>query len=191
MTRRSNVAAGLVACGLIALCGAQAASASSILAYTGNPYTTVVDSPAISGAYDTTMFVSGTIELATALGASFDGAVTPAHFSLNDGRFTVTDRFPSSFFHFTTDATGAITKWYFEVHDNIGGALLIIQSSHDPAVFSTLRDTGAISNSSTGASDAGVVADAGGSWAVAEPASLSLLGVGWLGLRLRSRRRTS
>ncbi len=196
--RRFNSTAALVTFGLIATCSPQVATATSILTYTGNPYTTIVDTNTISGTYETTMFVSATIELASDLGANFDATVTPLHFSVNDGRFTITDLFPSSLFHFTTDAAGAITKWYFEVHESFDSLQgLIIQSAHDLVVFGTVRDTGSILVFSTGEGDAGIVQDSGGRWvvgavaAVPEPSALTLLVTGLVGLGFRLRKRIS
>ena len=193
-----NFIAALVTVGLIATYSPQVASAHSILTYTGNHYTQTFDTSTIPGTYDTTMFVSATIELANDLGANFNGAVTPLHFSANDGRFTITDLFPSSVFHFTTDAAGAITKWYLEVHESFGGVQgLIIQSAHDTAVLNAVRDLGDISVFATGADDGGIVGDSGGSWAVApvaavpEPSTFSLLVIGLVGLGFQLRKRIS
>jgi hypothetical protein len=192
--------AAVVALGLLVT--PQLASADSIITYTGNHYADITDTTTIAGVYDTTMFVSATIDLANGLGANFDGLVTPIHFSLNDGRFTITDLFPSSVFHFTTDSSGAITKWYLEVHNNFGADEgLIIQSAHDTAVLNVARDMGDIVIFSTGKFDAGLALDSGGSWSasvpepaslpVPEPASLSQLAIGLAGLGFLLRKRMS
>jgi hypothetical protein len=189
---RSTVTAvaRLAALFAIALESPTAAFATTLLTYSGPAYTQVDDSTAIAGSYDTTMSVSATIELSSALPANFNGSVVPLHFSMNDGRFTITDRFPSSAFRFVTDGSGAITSWYLEAHDTLpGNLLLLIQSAHAPAFFPSVRDLGSIATTA-GDGEFGVVF-AGGSWQVSvpEPASAGLLAAGLIGLRCVRRRR--
>src|ERR1700674_5083970 len=92
-------------------------------AYTGAPYGGLIkDEPLIGGSYLPSMHVSVRIELADALGANFNGAVNPLHFSFDDGRGSIADltadmtaRYAPRFY-FATDATGAVVNWFVSAH---------------------------------------------------------------------------
>jgi hypothetical protein len=99
---------GLMA--FVSLLGFAPASADTIYTYTGNDFTTV------SGPYTTTDMVTGTIDLATALGDNFGPAasIVPVSFSFSDGVQTVTNLSPeisATFTDFSTDASGVPLTW--------------------------------------------------------------------------------
>lgn len=105
----------LLAASLLAL-SAQA-GASTTYTYTGLVYDTIVDVDGIPGTYDTSMSVTGTVELENALAPNFGGDVnlaTALGFSFFDGRFTIDKNnynVPYSTMNFVTDPAGNITAW--------------------------------------------------------------------------------
>jgi len=88
------------------------AVASFVYNYTGNPYTTA-KSP-----YDTSMSVTGTVELAAALAPNLSlTAVTPTSWSFSDGVNTTTNATATlnfNQFNFATDSAGNITEWLIQ-----------------------------------------------------------------------------
>ena len=88
---------------------AVSARADVVYSYTGAAFTTV------SGSYTTSMKVTGSIDLTSALGANFGPAiVTPNSFSFSDGLQTFTNATPSlsSQFELATDPSGHITSFW-------------------------------------------------------------------------------
>ncbi len=105
------------------------AGASTTYVYTGTPYTNILNdnrsfgapepSDIIPGTYDTSMSVTGSVELENPLGANlsdFDAPPTVLNFSFFDGRNTIdknSDGLARSSFRFNTNAQGEITFWDF------------------------------------------------------------------------------
>ena len=85
------------------------ASADTIYTYTGNDFTIA------TGPYATSDRVTGTIDLATALGDNFGPSlIVPVSFSFSDGVQTLTNStagVDANFFGFSTDASGNIVTW--------------------------------------------------------------------------------
>jgi hypothetical protein len=98
------------------------ARANTVYSYTGNDYTVTSDGTPPSGAYDTTMSISGSFTLASPLSANLPVTdLTPnvLSFSFFDGRNTITNlnQDPSlTSFTVTTDATGRIDQWLLELN---------------------------------------------------------------------------
>lgn len=91
-----------------------AASAAIVLNYTGNNF----DSLSVSGTssypeYGFADHVTVSLELGVALAANFDGYVTPVSFLMEDGINSLSQaNVTNSYFRFTTDAAGVITRWH-------------------------------------------------------------------------------
>lgn len=98
---------GLVA--FMSLLDFSPASANTIYTYTGNDFTIT------TGAYTTSDQVTGTIDLATALGDNFGPSfISPVSFSFSDGVQTLTNLtagLDANFLGFSTDASGNIVTW--------------------------------------------------------------------------------
>jgi hypothetical protein len=94
---------------LLSLLGFSPASADTIYTYTGNDFTSA------TGPYTTTDKVTGTMDLATALGDNFGpGEIFPVSFSFSDGVQTfsnVTPGIMADFTNFSTNASGTIVSW--------------------------------------------------------------------------------
>jgi hypothetical protein len=195
MHKTHGLLATVVAVGLLIALTPQFASADSILTYIGNPYTGIGDSPLIAGSYDTTMYVSAEIDLQFALAGNCSSCiVTPAKFSLNDGRFSVTDSTvgASSHFEFWTDSSGNITMWNVSAFVLAGGDLQ--PSIQTYFVNNTYNDAGQYSTSHFQNNDFGANNTSHGTWSiqnasVPEPTSVTLVAIGLtcLGIRLRKR----
>ena len=148
-----------------------------------------VDSKAIEGSYDTSMFVSGFIELADPLPSNNQGPIDEVRaFSFSDGRQTMTHKTASfSFFAFFTDEVGDIDSWIVGLAMmETGGAVV---SEIGSSFFSSdgASDSGFIA--STEAQDVAVVNDRPGTWTlVPEPIVPGLLALSLLGI-LRRRER--
>jgi hypothetical protein len=136
--------------------------------YTGNNFTTTVDSPSLSGVYTTSMHVSGWFEVASPIaGNASNLIITPTSYSFFDGRNTYTNANSvldpsSSPFQVSTDGTGKIINWYIGVSRSGTGNLITWNNSplaHEgnvslvydhgsvqPVLTSSNRDTGDVNN---------------------------------------------
>jgi hypothetical protein len=109
--------------------------ADVVYSYTGVAFTTV------SGSYTTSMKVTGSIDLTSALGANFGPAtVTPNSFSFSDGLQTITQTPPSvfSFFVLQTEFFGNINFWQIVLSIIIGEQCcdeIVVTLSGDHAEF--------------------------------------------------------
>jgi len=168
------------------------AFASFVYNYTGNPYTSV-QSP-----YDTSMAVTGTLELAAALTPNLTlTTVTPLSFSFSDGINTTTDAtatLTSSQFEFATDSTGNITAWVvqmftFDADAPVGQlrqSSLLTENNGSSVNDSVLTEICTAFSSTCIASNTAQaqVLDQPGSWTtvVPIPGAMWLFGSGLLGL---------
>ena len=105
------------------------AGASTTYVYTGRPYTNILNdnqlfgAPApgdfILGTYDTSMSVTGRVELENTLGANLEDVgvlLTTLSYSFFDGRNTIdSNSNHTASIAFTTDAQGEITGWGFSL----------------------------------------------------------------------------
>jgi hypothetical protein len=90
--------------------------ANTVYSYVGDLFTSVIDLPFPAGSYDTSMRVSGSFELTSALPANLaftDIGASILNFSFSDGRSTIAsgDADLSNFFNVQTDAAGQIVAW--------------------------------------------------------------------------------
>jgi hypothetical protein len=113
---------------------AVSARADVVYSYTGVAFTTV------SGSYTTSMKVTGSIDLTSALGANFGPAtVTPNSFSFSDGLQTITNTTPSvsSFFVLQTGFFGNINFWQIVLAILLGEVVdeIVVTLSGDHAEF--------------------------------------------------------
>ena len=167
------------------------AFASVIYQYTGNPYISI-QSP-----YDTSMSVTGTLELAAALAPNLSlTTVTPLSFSFSDGVNTTTGAtatLTSSQFEFATDSAGNITGWNISMFTSNPSATVgqLWSSSLSTANnVSTVSDTAFTATCSSGTTSCNVTSGASasvagqpGSWGVVPiPDAVWLFGSGLLGL---------
>jgi hypothetical protein len=112
----------LLALGLFSLTAA-GARATTIYTYTGNPFTKV------TGAYTTSMFVSGSFTVDSPLAANQAfSPVSPTAFSFSDGLQTL-DQSNGQFvgplhFQVGTDASGGIASWFVSLY-NLAGTSVI------------------------------------------------------------------
>ena len=108
------------------------AGASTTYVYTGKPYTSIVNDTQlfggpvtgdiVPGTYDTSMSVTGSVELENALGANLLSFVAPPttvlNFSFFDGRNTIDKKSANQQgFNFSTDAQGKIVGWSLQLID--------------------------------------------------------------------------
>ena len=88
------------------------AKASFVYTYTGSLFTTSVASPGANAGAFAGKGVVGEFTVGSALGANFNGVITPAQFSFSGGPFTVTNSDSTNFsFDVQTSNTGAIIDW--------------------------------------------------------------------------------
>ena len=111
--------------GLAILLVSSQAQANVVYSYVGNHFTSIVDNAHPSGTYDTSMRVTGFLELANPLlaGMPLTDIGSPGlvlNFSFSDGRNSIAANDPtlSSAFHIGTNAAGVIDSWEWEVVHN-------------------------------------------------------------------------
>jgi hypothetical protein len=106
---------GLIGCAI--LLGTAQAHATTYT-YTGNNFTTITDNTDPTGAYTTSMSVTGSFTVANPLPNFFSGLITPTSFSFSDGRNTITNSnagIAGTFFDVFTNGTGAVINWDISV----------------------------------------------------------------------------
>ncbi len=173
--------------------------ASVVYSYSGNNFN-VFSTPT---SYDNTMSVTGTVELAAALGNNLvNQSVTPLSFSFSDGVGTLTDaNAVLPLFLFSTDAAGAITSWQVGLADMSPLPTGFGASTHQ--IFSTASASSGIDRGrvvtcnampcaieSDYIFDFGQVLNNAGTWSVVPvPTAAWLFGSGLLGLIGMSRRK--
>ena len=187
--KKSRLLGAMCAC-LLSITVAPAV-ASVIYQYTGNPYTSV-QSP-----YDTSMAVTGTLELTTVLGSDLTlTAVTPLSFSFSDEVNTTTDAtvtLTSSQFEFATDSAGNITEWNINISTYDPSATvgqLWSSSILTTNTVSGIKDQAVTQTCASGESYCivtntanAVIYDQAGNWSVVPtPGAMWLFGSGLLGL---------
>lgn len=152
-------------------------------------------------AYDNTMSITVTMELAQLLEPNFDSSVTPITFTISDGINAITESTTteSTQFAFTTDSSGTITSWDVGATTPFPSPVAI----GDTRVFINTQpglDTGQIQFcgslvgpdfcSGIGTKDGGTVFPNSGTWSVVPvPAAAWLFGSGLMGLIGISRRK--
>jgi pimeloyl-ACP methyl ester carboxylesterase len=162
---------------LVSSVAAQLTYANVTYTYTGNTFTSVHDDPNVPGSYDTSMRVSGSFELSTALppnrAISDRLFVTPLSFSFGDGRSVITNTSPSLnfFINVGTDAAGNITKWDLAFQSQSGLARSTIRTQN-PTNFTppgVQNDSGqyGVSPVFPGPEDGARNSDVPGSWTAA------------------------
>jgi hypothetical protein len=150
MLVRKLAAPLLVAASLIA--NVSVAKASTVYAYTGNPFTT--------GAPGS---VSGEFTVATALGDNFNGAVIPTQFSFSSGALTLSSSgSPAYVFDIQTSSTGAILAWYIGI--STGLASITTSNFNDSAGIGFIFGSDSFNP---------------GTWSVSNPPSATPLPASW------------
>jgi hypothetical protein len=167
--------------------GGASARADVVYSYTGLVYTNV------TGSYTTSMKVTGSIDLTSALGANFGPAsLTPNFFSFSDGLQTFTNTTPgltSNFDVFQTNSLGQIITWdvAFSIPAGLGfDEITVTVGGDNPQVF--------WSCSTSSACESTAFVNTAGSWSapvstVPLPAALPLFATGLAGLGLLGWRR--
>jgi len=183
-----------VTCACLLLITFKQSVASVVYTYTGNLFDTVDNSGAF---YDTTMSVTGTVQLASELGTNLNGqSVSPLSFSFKDGVNTATHaNAATQTFIFWTDGAGLITAWDIllktddtvwqtgEPNSEYAGI-----ATRSGAMFVNDTDQGIIAmrdSSGFNTNYFGAVSDAAGTWevsAVPIPPAVWLFGSGLIGL---------
>jgi hypothetical protein len=177
--------------------------------YTGNNFTELQDlsSYGIVTPYNTSMSVSGSFELASALPASLVPsptwfAITPLAFTFNDGIGSISSNqgdLSVPTFNIATDASGNIVEWSISVArsfpvDGSPTSGLIYRSIFTQFAGSSYgeQDAGSIADMSHSISITGIVSGQHGSWAVtavpeADTYAMLLTGLGLVGFMARRR----
>jgi len=174
------------------------AKANTIYSYTGNTFTEIVDPIGSPGRYTTSMKVTGTIEMASPLGANYDNlsaleiSALVLSFSFTDGQQTFDQSFINlltSFIGLKTDQDGIITEWDIYLQSPIFfNAVQMIHTTSSPT--EGYIDEARMMPILTLNADYARVINNPGVWAVVpEPSTLSLLMTGFLGLALSRHRR--
>lgn len=124
-------------------------SASVIYSYTGNQYVRVGDEFSTESAYDTSMFVTGYMELENKLAPNLETglSIAPISFSFFDGVNTIDEtNATAGLFAFETDSFGEIISWIIAVESrpmsfsNIGDKFVSIELLHDGVAFAANVD---------------------------------------------------
>jgi hypothetical protein len=117
----------LLICSLFVIGLAHPASAATLYSYTGNAFT-------LSGGgilpCPSDCFITASFTVASPLAANLsDVTITPASYTISDGALTFANAnsspYGAGFGFFSTDGSGAITTWAFEVQSNtVSGQIL-------------------------------------------------------------------
>jgi PEP-CTERM motif len=167
---------------ILGLIGAPHARADTVYTYTGNPLTII-----LGPSYKPTDFIRGSFTLASALGNNFPlGPITPTSYSFTDGVQTLTNKNSIiNTIEMATNSNGTPDEWVVGFcTDNtcVQQIFTITQtplptSPEDRAELSTFPNIDEARNM-----------DSQGSWSITvttpEPGTLSLLGLGTVGLGL-------
>ena len=194
---------------LLMLLAGSEADASVIYAYTGKPFTDVLNDIDVS--YTTNQRVSGSFTLEAGLAANLvDTLVSPVSFDFFDGvkHLTQANVVPGQdddnvFFRVWTDGAGAITFWNIYLFNDLGSGYEEIITAHRPTSGGTV-DLGEKLDCNVRAGGSCVSRGLGfsaGTWStsslpapdptpVPEPGTLTLAGITVLGLMAGMRRRT-
>lgn len=139
--KKLSITAAIAVATMFAAASAQAIPITYV--YTGNPFTVISDGGG-TGPYNTSDSVTGSVELSTPLGDSFNGSVTPIAFSFSDGVQTITNSstLTTTTFLFQTDSSGAITHWFIVLENSLpSGATNNIDTSMEAGLSG---DTGRV-----------------------------------------------
>jgi hypothetical protein len=143
------------------------ADASEVYTYTGNFFTTSVASPGANAAIFAGQDVSGEFTLGAALGANFNGVITPTQFSFSGGPFTLTNlNSTNDSFDIQTSNTGAIIDWTILASISNAYANITVATSSSGDLTSSLGPTTFISASN---------GFAPGTWSASDPPSATPL----------------
>lgn len=162
-----------------------AAQADTAYLYSGPTFTEVSDP------FTTSDSISGSVTFTSPLAANLNEAAFAPSFTFNDGVDTFTSANTvanSSSFLFSTDASGNITQFEFEVQDLFGSQLAASTSeslSYATSLSSGIESFGA-NSTSAGSFSSGVSTITS---VTPEPSSLGLLATGMLGLMGVAKRR--
>jgi hypothetical protein len=181
MSSRTLVAA-MLAVGSV-LAGTSMANASFVYTYTGNLFTNSVASLGANAGVFAGKDVSGEFTIGSALGANFNGFITPTQFSLTGGPFTINNLDSTNYsFDVQTSSTGAIVGWTILASISSSFFNITVATSNSGDLTSSLGPTTFMS-ASNGFSP--------GTWSVSDPPSATPLpaavplfagGLGALGL---------
>jgi hypothetical protein len=168
-----------------------AANAATIYTYTGNTYTSILDTGP-PGVYTTSMSITGSFTTAAPLAANLSSANVTAQvtaWSFFDGRLSYTEagpyHVPALLFQVSTDGGGLITGWRVQIQEQS------CYPCHAIVMRSDIGDRASQWTTTWMTEDAGIVS-AFGSWSgggVPEPSAgvLLLAATGWVVHRKRAR----